>query len=264
MQLRNKTAVIYGASGAIGSTVAKAFAREGAKVYITGRNKNVIDKLQNQITSAGGFAKSHLVDALDDDAVNNHLNLVISQEGKVDISFNAIGIEQKGVQGISIVQLTADEYLHPISVYSRSNFITAQAAARRMFEKKSGVILTLTAVPSKLAAPHVGGMAPAWAGIEALTRTLAAEVGAHGIRAVCIRADGMPETNTITTVFGVHASAVGMPTHKEFQALMESFTLLKRLPALAEIANTAVFLASDNASAITGTTINVTCGSVVD
>jgi enoyl-[acyl-carrier-protein] reductase (NADH) len=74
----------------------------------------------------------------------------------------------------------------------------------------------------------------------------------------------MPETDTITTVFGIHAKGAGMPSHKEFQVLMESFTLLKRLPKLSEVANAAVFLASDNASAITGTTINVTCGSVVD
>jgi NAD(P)-dependent dehydrogenase (short-subunit alcohol dehydrogenase family) len=107
-------------------------------------------------------------------------------------------------------------------------------------------------------------MAPSWAGIEALTRTLAAETGAQGVRVACLRADGMPETDTITTVFGVHAKGAGMPSNKEFQGLMESFTLLKRLPTLTELANTAVFIASDKASAITGTTINVTCGSVVD
>src|SRR5205823_2148855 len=116
----------------------------------------------------------------------------------------------------------------------------------------------------KLPAPLVGGMAAAWAAVEALTRTLAAEMGAYGVRVVCLRADGIPETDIITEVFGLHAKGIGMPSHKEFQGLMESFTLLKRLPTLSEVANTAVFMASDNATAITGTAINVTCGSVID
>ncbi|HEV8283080.1 MAG TPA: SDR family oxidoreductase [Chitinophagaceae bacterium] len=264
MQLRNKTAVIYGASGAIGSAVALAFAKEGARVFITGKNKETIQALAKDIISKGGFADAQQVDALDQDAVNNHLKMLIEKEGKLDISFNAMGIPQTGVQGIPLLQLTPEGYMNPISSYSKSHFITATAAAKKMVAKKAGVILTLTAVPSVLAVPLVGGMAPAWASIEALTRTLAAEMGSQGIRVVCLRADGMPETDIITTVFGLHAKGAGMASNKEFQGLMESFTLLKRLPTLAELANTAVFIASDNASAITGTTINVTCGSVVD
>lgn len=264
MQLKNKTAVIYGATGAIGSSVAKAFAQQGAKVFITGRKKDALDKLANEIRTSGGIVESSLVDATDQNAVNNHLKMLVEKEGKLDISFNAIGIHQVGVQGIPLLGLTLEGYMNPVTIYGKSNFITATAAAKQMAEKKSGVILTLTAIPSVLAAPLVGGMAPSWAGIEALTRILAAEVGSLGIRVVCLRADGMPETDTITTVFGAHAKGAGMPSHKEFQGLMESFTILKRLPKLSEVANTAVFLVSDNASAITGTTINVTCGSVID
>jgi NAD(P)-dependent dehydrogenase (short-subunit alcohol dehydrogenase family) len=264
MQLNNKIAVIYGANGAIGSAVAHAFAKEGAKVFVSGKQKETIQALANDIISKGGLADAQQVDALDQQAVENHLQMVIEMEGKLDISFNATGIPQTGVQGIPLLQLTPEGYINPISSYSKSHFITATAAAKHMIGQKSGVILTLTAVPSKLAAPLVGGMAPSWAAIEAFTRTLAAETGPHGIRVICLRADGMPETETITTVFGLHAKGAGMPSNKEFQGLMESFTLLKRLPTLAELANTAVFLASDFASAITGTTFNITCGSVVD
>ncbi|MEO8406236.1 MAG: SDR family oxidoreductase [Chitinophagaceae bacterium] len=264
MQLKNKTAVIYGAGGAIGSAISKAFAKEGAKVYLTGKNINNIKALASHIVAKGGFAEAHQVDALDDKAVNDHLEMVMEKEGKLDISLNAIGIPQTGVQGIPLIQLSPEGYTNPILNYTRSHFITATGAARNMIEKKSGVILTLTAIPSKLAAPLVGGMAPSWAGIEALTRTLAVEMGSQGIRVVCLRADGIPETDTITEVFGLHAKAAEMPSNKEFQGVMESFTMLKRLPLLSELAGTAVFLASDNASAITGTTINITCGSVVD
>lgn len=264
MELNKKTAVIYGATGAIGSAVAKAFARHGAKVFITGRKKNALDKLANEIKNTGGAVEASVVDALDSDAVSKHLKMIMKAEGKLDISFNATGIKQTGVQGIPLLQLSPDGYLNPIIAYSKSNFITATAAAQNMMANKSGVILSITAPPSVLAAPLVGGMAPSWASIESLTRTLAAEVSSHGIRVVCLRADGMPETDTFTEILGLHAKGAGMPSYKEFQGLMESFTLLKRLPKLAEVANTAVFIASDYASAITGTTINVTAGSVVD
>lgn len=264
MELKDKTAVIYGATGAIGSAVAKAFAQHGAKVFITGRKKDILDQLATEIKNSGGKVEPSVVDALDANAVNKHLEMIMKTDGKLDISFNAIGIKQTGVQGIPLIQLSPDGYLNPINVYSKSNFITATAAARNMIPNKSGVIISITAVPSVLAAPLVGGMAPSWASIESLTRTLAAEVSSYGIRVVCLRADGMPETDTITEVFGLHAKGAGMPSHKEFQGLMESFTLLKRLPKLAEVANTAVFIASDYAGAITGTTINITAGSVVD
>lgn len=264
MELTNKTAVIYGATGAIGAAVAKTFALHGAHVFITGKNREALDKLASEIKDAGGIVSGSLVDALDADAVAEHLEIVMKTAGKLDISFNAIGIKQTGVQGIPLLRLSPEQYIDPIIAYSRSNFITATAAARHMMVNKSGVILGITAVPSVLAAPLVGGMAASWSGIETLTRTLAAEVSTHNIRVVCLRADGMPETHTITEVFGLHAKGAGMPSHKEFQGLMESLTLMKRLPKLQEIANTAVFMASDYASAITGTTINVTCGSVVD
>jgi len=263
MQLKNKTAVIYGAGGAIGEVIARAFALEGARVFLTAKNKETIDAIAKDIVSKGGAAETHVVDALDEKAVNRHLDLVIKMEGKLDISFNAMGIPQTGIQGVPLAQMTADIFATPILSYSKSHFITATAAARKMAASKSGVILTLTAVPSVLAAPLVGGMGPAWASIEALTRTLAAEMGSQGVRVVCLRADGMPETHTITEVFGLHAKGAGMHSHKEFQSLMESLTILKRLPKLSEVANTAVFMASDSASAITGTVINVTCGSVI-
>jgi NAD(P)-dependent dehydrogenase (short-subunit alcohol dehydrogenase family) len=132
-----------------------------------------------------------------------------------------------------------------------------------MMETKSGVILTLTATPSRSAAPLVGGMAPAWAAVEALTRDLAAEVGQHGVRVVCLRPAGIPETETIAVVFGLHARALGI-TREDFQALMEGQTLRRRLQTLAEVANVAAFIASDQASAMTGTVANLSSGSIVD
>lgn len=264
MQLKNKTAVIYGAGGAIGSAVARTFAKEGARVFLTGKNPNALNEIVKDIKTSGGFAEADIVDALDEKAVYEHLIKLVEKEGKLDISFNAIGIKQTDVQGIPSIKLTPAAFTFPILNYTQSHFITAQAAAKQMLAKQSGVIIMLTATPSKAAAPLTGGMSPSWAALEAMTRTFAAELGSSGIRVVCLRSDGMPETDTITEVFGLHAKGAGMPSNKEFQSLMENMTMLKRLPKLSELANTAVFIASDNASAITGTTLNVSCGSVVD
>jgi NAD(P)-dependent dehydrogenase (short-subunit alcohol dehydrogenase family) len=264
MLLQNKTAVIYGAGGAIGGAVARAFAREGAKVFLTGHAAGSLKPVADDIIAEGGWVDVAEVNAMSEHEVNKHFRSMLEKVKQVDISFNAIGIPQTGVQGIPLMELSPESFTLPILSYTTAHFVTAKAAARHMAEQESGVILTLTATPSGLAAPLVGGMAPAWAAIESFTRTLAAELGTYGIRVVCLRPDGIPETDTITEVFGLHARGAGMPSHKEFQSLMESMTLLKRLPTLTEVAGTAVFIASGRASAITGTVINLSCGSVVD
>ncbi len=264
MILKNKNAVIYGAGGAIGSAVARAFAREGAKVFLTGHSLNSLEIVAEAITMEGGLVEVDVVDATSEHDVNKHFRRMLEKVGKIDISFNAISTPQTGVQGIPLLKLSPEAFTFPINLYANSHFITARAAGEHMVENGSGVIITLTATPSRKAAPLVGGMSGAWSVIEALTRSLAVELGTYGVRVVCLRPDGIPETDTITEVFGLHAQAYGMPSNKEFQSLMESMAVLKRLPNLTEVANTAVFIASDQASAITGTVINLSCGSIVD
>jgi NAD(P)-dependent dehydrogenase (short-subunit alcohol dehydrogenase family) len=263
MLLANKNAVIYGAGGAIGAAVASAFAREGANVFLTGRNLAALDAVAKEIAAADGTAETAGVDALDEQAVERHADAVVAKAGSLDISFNAIAVPQQGIQGTPLVELSAATFSLPVATYTTSHFLTARAAARRMLTQGSGVILTLTATPARLAAPLVGGMAPAWAGVEALTRSLSAELGPHGIRAVCLRPDAIPETATIDVVFGQHAKTLGIPA-AEFLAMAEGLTHRRRLPTLAEVANAAAFVASDQASAMTGTVVNLSGGTLVD
>jgi NAD(P)-dependent dehydrogenase (short-subunit alcohol dehydrogenase family) len=263
MLLANKNAVIYGAGGAIGAAVASAFAREGANVFLTGRNLAALDAVAKEIAAADGTAETAGVDALDEQAVERHADAVVAKTGSLDISFNAIAVPQQGIQGTPLVELSAATFSLPVATHTTSHFLTARAAARRMLTQGSGVILTLTATPARLAAPLVGGMAPAWAGVEALTRSLSAELGPHGIRAVCLRPDAIPETATIDVVFGQHAKTLGIPA-AEFLAMAEGLTHRRRLPTLAEVANAAAFVASDQASAMTGTVVNLSGGTLVD
>jgi NAD(P)-dependent dehydrogenase (short-subunit alcohol dehydrogenase family) len=264
MLLENKNAIIYGGAGAIGSAVAEAFAREGARVFLAGRTLATLDAVAKRIAAAGGRAEAAEVDALDEAAVEAHVAAVVQKVGKIDVSFNAITpVPQPGTQGIPIAQLPVESFTAPITAYMRSQFLTARAAARRMVEKGSGVLLMHTPEPARLGAPLVGGMGPAWAAMEAFNRNLSAEFGSHGIRAVCLRSTGLPETHTIDVVFGLHAKAMGV-SREQFQAFIEGMTHRKRSSTLAEVANAAVFLASDKASGVTGTVVNLTGGLIVD
>jgi NAD(P)-dependent dehydrogenase (short-subunit alcohol dehydrogenase family) len=263
MLLADKNAVIYGAAGAIGAAVARAFAAEGATVFLTGRNAAALDTVAKEITASGGTAHTAVVDATDEDAVESHAGTVAAQAGSLDISFNAISVAQEGIQGTPLAELTLERFVLPIHTYMGSHFLTTRAAARRMLPQRSGVILTLTATPARMAAPLTGGMAPTWAGIEALTRALSAELAPHGIRALCLRPDALPETTTIDVVFGQHARALGM-NREQLTGMFASLTHRKRFPTLAEVASAAVFAASGQAAAITGTVLNLSGGSLTD
>jgi len=262
-QLQGKVAVIYGAAGAVGSTAAHAFAREGARVFLTGRSTSKLNKVAQEISSTGLSAEVAEVDALDDQGVNDHLEKTFEKTGHIDISFNAMGIPQQGIQGTPLVELPTERFFLPISTYTKSQFITAKAAARFMIRRKSGVILFHTPEPARTAAPFVGGMAPAWASMEALSRNLSIELAPFGIRTVCVRSTGLPETETITVVFGLHAQALGM-TREQFQGLMESMTHTRRSTTLTELANALVFASSDQSNGITGAVLNLTGGKSSD
>jgi NAD(P)-dependent dehydrogenase (short-subunit alcohol dehydrogenase family) len=264
MLLENKIAVIYGAGGAVGGAVARAFAREGARVFLTGRNLAPVEETAKIIVAAGGAAEAAPVDALDEAAVEAHMEATLKRASRVDISFNAITpVPQPGVQGIPITSLPVESFTAPITAYLRSHFLTARAAARSMARQGSGVILMHTPEPARLGAPLVGGMGPAWAAMEAFNRNLSAEFGARGVRAVCIRSTGLPETHTIDVVFELHAKAAGI-SREQFLAMIESMTHTKRSTTLAEVADAAVFVASDKAGSMTGTVLNLTGGLIVD
>jgi len=265
MLLKDKVVVIYGAVGAVGSALAHAFVREGARVHLTARasSRQRLRELADAITTHDGMVEIADVDALDENAVELHAAAVVKSAGRIDVSFNAIGIPQPGIQGSPIPELSVDNFFRPISTYLRSHFLTARAAARRMVPQKSGVILLHTPEPARSGAPLVGGMGPMWAALEAFTRDLSAELGAQGIRAVCLRSTGLPETATIATVFGIHAKAIGIK-REEFQAMMEGMSHHRRSTTLRELTDAAVFAASDRGGGLYGTVINLTAGKSAD
>ena len=259
--LEGKVAVIYGAGGGVGSIVAKTFAKEGATVFLAGRTLASLDIVAKEISKAGGSATASRVDALDAKSVDGHLREVVSKAGKLDVSFNLISV---GVaMGVSLTELSEERFMAAAFNRVKSFFITMTAAARIMEKQGNGVILGLTAPNARLPRPNTGGFSVGGAAIEALCRQLAFEVGPRGVRVVCLRTGGTPDNPTLQEVFTRLAELSG--TTSEAIATSEAkITALKRPPFLPEVANAAVLIASDYASAITATTANASCGELVD
>ena len=263
MMLKDKVAVIYGAGGAIGSAVARAFASEGAELFLTGRHLAPVESVAKEVVTAGGSAEAAEVDALDEQAVDKHLQSVTDKAGRVDISFNAVGIPNAKILGVPLIELDVEQFSLPITTLVTSYLLTARLAARHMVPNRSGVIMTVTATHSRTGIPLVGGYGPAQAAKEALTRDLSAELAPQGIRVVGLRPYAMPETPTIKDAFEPRAKASGM-TWEQWQEMLASTTHPRRLMTLEEMANMAVFIASDKASGMTGTTVNLTMGRLDD
>jgi 3-oxoacyl-[acyl-carrier protein] reductase len=253
MILQNKNAIVYGAGGSLGGAVAKAFAAAGATVFLTGRTLASVQKTAEQIIASGGKAETAELDAFDEKAISAHLETVIQKAGSVDISFNAVGIDVK--QNISLVNLSADDFVKPVTLTLQTRFLTAKAAGRKMMQQGSGVILSLTATPGGIGYPYTGGFSPACCAVESFSRTLASELGSYGVRVVNIRSGGSPDSRVFKDAIESDPAAMA-PILQQ----MEADTMLKKLPLMADIANTAVFLASDLAGKITGITVDVTAG----
>jgi NAD(P)-dependent dehydrogenase (short-subunit alcohol dehydrogenase family) len=261
MMLKDKAVVIYGAGGAIGGAAARAFASEGARLFVTGRRREPVDAVARDIVSAGGSAEAATIDALDEQAVDKHLQYVTDRAGRVDVSFNAVGIPDTQILGVPLLELEAEKFSLPVTAYAMSYFLTARLAARRMVASKSGVIMTVTALPSRTGTTLNGGYGPAMAAKEALTRDLSAELAPHGIRVVSLRPHGIPETPTMKDVHELKAPGI---TDEQFEGFLASTAHPRRTMRLAEVANVAVFMASDLASGMTGTTVNLTMGALDD
>ena len=251
--LQNKNAVIYGAGGSLGGAVSKALAEAGANVYLTGRNINSVQKVADEILRSGRKAEADVVDALDENEVNKHIEKVAKKAGTVDISFNAVGDDI--VMNIPLVDISVADFVSPITMTMQTRFLTAKAAARIMMKQKSGVILTLTATPGGIGYPYCGGFPPACCAVENFSKNLAIELGIYGIRVINMRSAGSPDSKIFKDAIDTRPEVMA-PILKQ----MEADTILKKLPLMADIANLAVFLSSDLAGKITGVTVDVSCG----
>ena len=248
MLLENKVAVIHGAGGPIGGAAARAFASEGARVFLAGRTSAKLDTVADDIRAHGGVANTAVVDALNEQAVDEYVDAIVEQAGYIDISFNVIGY---GDVQKPLMEIAVDDFMQPISAAMRTQFLTTRAAARHMIRCGSGVILAFGGSgPQTL--PGLGGFKIALDAMEGLRRQWACELGQHGIRVVTLKTGGVPE------------SIDDMTGMEEIVAGLTQATLLKRTATLADVGDVAAFVASDHARTITSTEVNISCGAIVD
>lgn len=237
--LADKNAIIYGAGGGIGGATARTFGQEGATLFLAGRTRKTLEETAKAVEAEGGTAHVAVVDALDEQAVNDHVQRVVEEAGTVDVSINLV--TRGDVQGKPLLEMAVDDFMAPISAGVRANFITARAAARQMVSQRSGVIMMLTSGSGTVQKPspefQMGGTGPADAATETFMRYLAAEVGPRGVR-----------------VLGLWTAGVFHPE------LMAAVSMLGKGPTVEQVADAAAFLASDRASGTTATMFNASSG----
>ena len=261
MLLKDKNVIIYGAAGGVGRIVSNTFAREGANVFLAGRTLSSLENVANEIAKTGGIVEIDRVDALSPQSVKEHMAKVLTKTGRLDISFNLISASVG--MGKSLTELSEEQFMRCAFTVARSIFLTATVAAQQMEKQGRGVILGLTAPQGRIPQPNLGGFAIGEAAIEAIYKQLALEVGPKNVRVVNLRTGSTPDNPVFQEVFDELSKARGTTRDAVEKSLAEA-TAFKRLPLLQEVANAAVFIASDYASAITATTINASNGEIVD
>lgn len=251
MLLENKNAVVYGGGGSIGSAVALAFAREGARVFLAGRTLATLEEVAEEIRSAGGVTETQQVDALDEKAVDEHADAVAEKAGGIDISFNLIS--HGDVHGTPLAEMPLADFERPIVTAVRTTFLTSRAVARHMIRQGSGVILVFGGSGDPMRDYYIGGTQVAFEALEAMRRQLASELGRHGVRVVTLRTGGVPES-----------IPESVPSRERIVEGIEKETMLGRAATLEDVGNVAAFVASDRARTMTAATANISCGALVD
>ncbi|WP_252819604.1 SDR family NAD(P)-dependent oxidoreductase [Actinoallomurus soli] len=247
--LTGRNAIVYGGGGMIGGAVARAFAREGARVHLVGRTAATLEAAAERIRAAGGAAETAVFDALDARAVDEHADAVAAAFGSLDVSFNVIA--HGDVQGTPLAEMSLEDFERPVVTAVRTTFLTARAAARHMTRQRSGVILLFGGYGPPT--PRLGGLQVAFGALESLRGALACELGPDGVRVVTLRTGGIPET-----------LPEGFEGRETITGAIEGRTMLGRAATLEDVGNAAAFAASDLARTITGSAINISCGAIPD
>jgi len=261
MLLKDRPAIIYGGGGAVGGAVAKAFAREGAQVFLAGRSAEKLERVAAEIRANGGKAETATVNALDLDAVEGHLKTITDKAGPLKLMFNAI--DWGDTQGQALVEMTYERFSGPVATALQTWFVTGTSAARHMAAHGGGTIIGITANAGRYPYAMVGGFGVACAAVEHFLRQLAVEAGPSNVRVCFVRSAGSPDAPGVEEVFKLRAAEAGV-SFDEFLRQAGSGSPLRHLPWLAEVADAAVLLASDYARGMTATMANVTCGAQVD
>lgn len=259
--LKDKVAVVFAASGEIAGAVARSFSEHGTKLYISAQNFDAVTSLAKELNANGGNAEAAQVDALNEKDIDNFLKKVIADNGKLNIVFNGIGANYEEMGGRpATTQVTFEQFMAPIEKICGSQFFTSRVAAKYMIQTQTeGTILILTAALSRSKLPNVAGITAASAAVEGLTRAMATEWGANGIKVIGICPGALMETKRISGFIDDVVEKYGIP-REQIIAQYKAFDILKTSPTLKQVGEIAAFLASEYGIAFNSHIIDVDCG----
>jgi NAD(P)-dependent dehydrogenase (short-subunit alcohol dehydrogenase family) len=241
-QLAGKVAIVTGASSGIGYETAKIFAKEGAKVVVTARRQFELDVLVAEIEESGGQAYAVAGDIKDEKLAQALVGIAVSRFGGLDIAFNNAGSTGEGA---AVPDISADIWNAILETNLTSAFLGAKYQIPAMVERGGGsIIFTSTFVGHTVGFPRMGAYAASKAGLIGLMQVIAVEYGQHGIRANALLPGG---TDT-----PMGRAATNTPEARHF---IEGLHALKRLARPEEIAQSALYLASDASSFTTGSNL---------
>lgn len=262
--LEGATAVVIGAAGSVGSAVAAALARDGAVVYCAGRRQAPLQELVARIAGSGGRAHAVECDAYDELAVSAIFERIVAEAGGLDVVVNlvspALAVSDEVTPSLA---MGLDSFRASLTSRALTQFITARAAARHMIPAGRGTIVLVSATPARGVAPMIVGDSAGFGAVESMSRCLAREWAPHGVRVVCVRSGGMPETPRIQQVWRTMADHVGAPA-EAIEAASRSMTLTGQMASVEDTANVIAFLASQQARTLVGAIVNSSHGEVID
>ncbi|MBX4898034.1 SDR family oxidoreductase [Rhizobium bangladeshense] len=239
--LNDKTAIITGASSGIGRAAAKVFAREGAKLVINGRRQDALDAVVAEIVAEGGSAVAVAGDVRDEALQASLVEMAVSRFGRLDIAFNNAGVVG---QMVPVAGLSLEGWRETIETNLTAAFLGAKHQSEAMGEGGGSLIFTSTFVGHTAGMPGMGAYAASKAGLIGFVQVLAAELAFRNIRVNALLPGGTDTPASITNAPDATA---------EVLAFVNGLHALKRLAQPEEIANAALFLASDLSSFVTGT-----------
>jgi NAD(P)-dependent dehydrogenase (short-subunit alcohol dehydrogenase family) len=260
MRLQNKVAIITGGGKGIGRAISSAFASEGASVVMAARTRSSLEEAAEAIRAQGGNAKAIQTDITDERQIERMVRETIQAYGRIDILVNNSGIAGPTA---CVVDLNVDEWNEVLAIDLTGGMLCAKHVLKHMIPQKSGVIINIVSEggrsgDGRSGYPMRSPYCCSKAGLIALTETLSVEVGEFNIRVNAISPAAVRGERIINVVKG-RSEATGLPFDEVMGTLVENYSL-KRPAEESEIAAAAVFLASDESSAITGQTLVTNCG----
>jgi NAD(P)-dependent dehydrogenase (short-subunit alcohol dehydrogenase family) len=255
-RLSGRVALITGGGRGIGRAIALRFVSEGAAVMLAGTRPDALEAAAAEIRAGGGRASTKIADVSDESAVRSMVAVTLEAFGQLDVLVNNAGI---GGPTTPVIDLDRAEWDRTLAVNVTGAFLCAKHAAPHMIARRSGRIVNITSIAGLMGYALRSPYAVAKWGMIALTRTLALELGEHGITVNAI-APGAVEGERVTGVIRARAAALGRSAADVEQELFIEPTALKRMVRPEDVAAAAAYLASDDAANVTGETLSVSAG----